>query len=194
MEDIYEADATVIVSSQKNKQEESIISYNDYTLSVKLVNSYQVLCKTDRILEQVLQETGLSLTTDELAAKITVSAKADTEIIGIAVKDKDPAVAQNITNVLASVFEREVAQIMKMDNVQIIDLAKLPPSPVLPDRMRNTVLGVLIGLVAGIGLAILMDIVDTSVKSIDQIEQTMDIPMLGMVPHIEAARPRKGAV
>lgn len=191
MEDIYEANAILIVSSQKNKQEDSSISYNDYALSVELVNSYQVLCKTNRILKQVIEETGLDLTTDQLAEKISVSAKADTEIIGIAVKDSDAAVAQNITNVLADVFEQEVARIMKMDNVQIIDYAELPQSPVSPNRVRNTALGLLIGLAAGIGLVIMIDLLDISIKSMEQIGQILEIPMLGMVPHIESSRSRK---
>jgi capsular polysaccharide biosynthesis protein len=185
LDDIYEASATIIVSSQKGKSESAALTYSDYTLNVQLVNSYRVLCKTDRVLSQVIRETGLASTIKELGEKITVDSQKDTEIIRISVEDKDPATAQAIANSLANVFQREVVNIMKMDNVQIIDYAALPEQPVKPNRVLNLLLGLAVGLAAGIGLALLVDYLDITVKSAEQVENILNVPILGVIPHIE---------
>lgn len=182
---VYEASATIIVSSQKSNQEPVGMTYSDHTLNVQLVHSYQVLCKTDRVLSQVIRETGLAITIKDLGEKITVASQKDTEIISISVEDGDPATAQAIANSLANVFQREVVKIMKMDNVQIIDYAEMPELPVKPNRVQNLLLGLAVGLAAGIGLALLVDYLDITVKSAEQVESILNVPILGVIPHIE---------
>jgi capsular polysaccharide biosynthesis protein len=185
MQNVYQTSSTIIVSSQKNKQDLSEITNNDYTLNVNLVNSYQVLCKTDRVLSQVIKETGLPLTVDELRPKINVSSKTDTEIISIAVKDNNPEVAQRIANSLADVFQKEVVNIMKMDNVQIIDYASLPIEPIAPNRVLNVLLATIAGFMVGVGISILLEYLDTTIKSTEQVEAIIEAPVLGWIPHIE---------
>lgn len=183
--DVYQARSTIIVSSVKGADSAAVpLTYNDYTLNVKLVNSYSVLCKTDRVLDQVITELGLPMTPAQLADKITVSSAKDTEIIHIAVKDGDPVRAQAITNSVTRIFQKEVTEIMKMDNVQIIDEARLPGASVSPNRIRNVALGLAVGLVLGFGLAFLIEILDRSVKSEEQITELLGIPVLGSVPRI----------
>lgn len=186
MKDIYQASSTIIVSSQKNKQDSNTaaMTYSDYTLNVQLVNSYQVLCKSDRVLNQVLKETGLPLDIKTLGDKITVESQKNTEIFSISVEDKDPTVAQKISNSLADVFQREVISIMKMDNVQVIDYAELPQTPIKPNRIQNLLLALLVGLALGIGIAFLIDFFDTTVKSTEQVEEILSVPVLGVIPHI----------
>lgn len=184
-DDVYEAKSTIIVSSVKSAEAGTDpLTYNDYTLNVKLVNSYSVLCKTNRVLEQVIAEQRLPMTTARLAEKINVSSAKDTEIIHISVRDGDPALAQAIANSVTRIFQKEVIEFMKMDNVQIIDEARLPAVPVSPNRPRNAALGFAVGLVFGFGLAFLVEILDRSIKSEEQITELLGIPVLGSIPRI----------
>ncbi len=185
MDDIYQASSSVIVSSTKEGDTaQQQLTYNDYTLNVKLVNSYTIICKTNRVLDQVISKLDLRMTTAQLSSKISVSSVDNTEIIHISVKDQDPVLAQNITNTLTEVFQAEVKEIMKMDNVQIIDPAPLPLAPIEPNRVRNVLLGALVGLAAGIALAFLLEYLDRSVKTEEQAEELLGIPVLGAVPKI----------
>lgn len=183
--DVYQASSTVIVSNQKTTTDAGQLTYSDYTLNVQLVESYSVLCKTNRVLDQVITELGLPVTTAQLSDKVSVTAAGDTEIIHILVKDEDPAVAQNITNTLTRIFQSEVKEIMKMDNVQIIDEAPLPRVPVEPNRVRNVILGALIGLVIGVGLAFLLEYLDRSVKTEEQVTAILGVPVLGSIPRLD---------
>ena len=185
MEDVYQASATIIVSNKQPGGNAERLTYSDYTLNIQLVNSYRILCKTDRVLNQVIDQLGLNMTTSQLAGKITVTSEDDTEIIRLAVKDTDPSTAQQIANTLATVFESEVVVIMKMDNVQIIDLATLPAAPVEPNRMNNVLLGLFSGVALGIGFAVLLEYLDRSIKTEEQIFDLLGVPVLGSVPHVD---------
>lgn len=180
LKDVYQASSTVMVSSQTP----ATMTAGDYSLNVQLVDSYSVLCKTNRVLNQVIAELGLPLTVGQLSDKISVTASGDTEIIHILVKDEDPLMAQSITNTLTRVFQDEVKVIMKMDNVQIIDEAQLPDQPVEPNRMRNLIFGVLGGLVIGLVLAFMIEFFDRSVRTEEQLSDILKIPVLGSVPKL----------
>lgn len=189
--DVYQASATILVSSQKNNQKTDAMTYSDYTLNVQLTNSYQILCKTDRVLKEVIKETGLPLNTKTLRNKISVASQKDTEIISISVEDEDPAVAQKITNCLADVFQEATISIMKMDNVQIIDYAEIPETPIKPNRIQNLFLALLLGLAVGIGLAVLIEFFDTTVRTTEKVEEILCVPVLGVIPNIKEGRRNK---
>ena len=185
LDDVYQASSTVIVSNQKTTVDANQLTASDYNLNIQLVNSYRVICKTNRVLDQVIAELGLPMTTSQLGNKVSVTAAGDTEIIHIQVMDKDPVLAQSITNTMTRIFQSEVKEIMKMDNVQIIDEAPLPQIPAEPNRVRNVILGALIGLVIGIGLAFLLEYLDRSVKTEEQVTAILGVPVLGSIPRLD---------
>lgn len=181
----YEATALVIVSSsaQRNKDMEGMTA-NDYDLNVKLVNSYSVICKSDRVLSQVKDSMGLGIELDKLSKKITVTSKEGTDIISLSVRDASPVKAQSIANTLVEVFRAEVAEIMKMDNVQVIDLAALPQKPAWPNVIIFTVAAGLVGLAAAMVVATWRYVYDDTVKDIAVISEILDAPVIGSVPRL----------
>lgn len=185
LDDVYQASSTVIVSNKEVLIETGQLTVSDYNLNVELVDSYRILCKTNRVLNQVIDKLNLSMSAAALGEKISITSASDTDIIHILVKDKDPVLAQSITNTLTSIFQSEVKKIMMMDNVQIIDEASLPLSPVEPNRTQNVILGILIGFAAGIALAFLLEYFDRSVKSEAQFTEILGIPVLGSVPKMD---------
>lgn len=187
LDDYYQAYSTIIVSSQKTKtvtDASSSLTISDYNLSVSLVDSYSVLCKTNRVLDQVIDQLNLPMTATQLSSKIAVASAGDTEIIHIFVIDQDPVLAQNIANTLSRVFQSEVIDIMKMDNVQIIDEAQLPRGPVGPDRIKYVMVGFVAGLAIGVSLAFLLEYLDRSVKTEEQVTEILGVPVLGSIPRV----------
>ncbi len=181
----YRASAMVLVSSTNQTDGgETSMTINDYNLSTKLVNSYRVLCKSDRVVNQVIDSMGLDIGTTGLAAMISVSAESDTEILRISVTDTSPQFAQSVANTLVDVFRNEVADIMKMDNVQVIDYAVTPTSPVSPNVTMNTAVGLLVGLVAGLIIAFLRYMLDDTIKDADDVSAIIGAPVIGKIPKI----------
>lgn len=96
---------------------------------------------------------------------------------------------QNEKNLLESLMTRksetDVSSRLKglgTSNIWIVDKAEIPLSPSRPDKIKNMILGLMIGLFAGLGLALLFENLDVTVKDSDDIKKYAGIPMLGMVP------------
>ena len=191
--DYYQTYAVLIVSNTDSSTAVNSLTSSEYNLNIQLVNSYQVLCKTDRVLGQVVQKLNLPYSVNALKGMVSVGSQSDTEIIRIFVTDTDPQMAQLIANTVSEVFQKEVADIMKMDNVQIIDEAQLPAAPTGPDRTKYLLIGVLLGLAAGVGLSFLLEYMDQTIRNKEQLQELLAVPTLGMIPHIDGWKTgRKG--
>ncbi len=184
LQNVYESTTVMIIGMPGSKTGQNPLTLSDYNLNLQLVSSYRVLCKTDRILNQVLSETGSTLTTKELSKKIKVTAQNDTEIISIAVQDGDPDVAAKLANAVATVFEKEIPQIMQMDNVQIIDKAVVSSIPVGPGRTMIIAISGLLGFLLGFGIIFLGEYFDVSIKTTEQLSEILGVPVLGSVPRL----------
>lgn len=179
----YEATAMMIVSSTNTSAESGArMTINDYNLNTKLVNSYSVLCKSEKVLTQVEEKLNIDPGKKDLSEMIAVSAKSDTDIINISVTDTSPQFAQEVANTLVDVFQQEVMNIMKMDNVQVIDYATVPTVPSSPNVMLNTAVAGILGLILGLIIAVLRYILDDTVKDVDSITEIMDVPVIGSIP------------
>ena len=191
---VYQTNSTVMVSSTKNSTiiSDQQLTTGDYNLNVQLVNSYRVLCKTNRVLDQVISELNLPISADQLSSMISVGSVTNTQIIYIYVTGGDPALTQSICNTLTTVFQKEVISIMKMDNVQIIDTAPLPVYPVSPNRERNVLVGVMLGIVLGILLGVALEFLDRTVKTDEQIQEILGISILGTIPRMRRGKQKKG--
>lgn len=180
---VYQTSCMMIIGNGISTSSNNTLNYNDYTLNVDLVNSYRVLCKTNSILQKVLDKTKLQLTVSELASEITVNSENNTELISITAQDRDALTAEIIANSVAEVFESEIPSIMKVNNVQIVDYARVPTNPTAPNR-KFIVLLSLFGCLLFCALVIAArEYLDFTVKSEEQLEAIVECPVLASVPH-----------
>lgn len=188
LDEIYISTATAIVITSPNEEEPSSLTYDDYILNTKLVNSYSVLCKTNHVLLQVIRNLDLNLTVSELMDKITIVSHGDTEFLHIVVEDTNPTIAMNIANEIAVVFKKEVNDTMHRDNVKIIDEATESSNPIRPNKSMNIITSIMGGFVLGVGLSFLLEYLDTRTKSVNEISALVKIPVLGLIPHIDVTK------
>ena len=79
-------------------------------------------------------------------------------------------------------FEKIDVELPKTMMVEIVDKAVPGSRPVRPNKPLNIALGIIIGLVVGVGLAFFIEYLDTSVKTIDDVERSLQCPVLGVIP------------
>ncbi|NLJ41904.1 MAG: chain-length determining protein, partial [Clostridiales bacterium] len=158
------------------------LQYNDILLNQKLVKTYSEVVKSNRVLEKVIDEMSLDLSGSSLREKIKVNSVSDTEIIRIAVDDKNPIFAADLANAVAVVFIDEIGSIMKMDNVQFIDNAKVPKTPIKPRPMMNMGIAGLLGLMVSVFIIFLIEYLDNTIKDPKDIETVLELPVLGGIP------------
>jgi len=173
---MYQSYTTVILSSN-----EGTINQQDLNLYKNLVNTYAEIVKSRRVLDQVISELNLDLTYEELSSKISVSAVNNTEIIKISVNDADGIKAKNIANITANYFTKEIVDLYNMNNVDILDEAIEAKKPYNINIIKQVIIYFMLGFVLAAGVLFIIYYFDRTVKSIEQVEQKIKLPILGGV-------------
>lgn len=179
----YETFTTLMLSKPSSGMiSNEAIQYNDILLNQKLVSTYGQIAKSRLVSNEVIENLKLNLTPEQLGSKVNVSLVKDTEIIKIVVRDKDPELAARIANETAQVFNKNVVNIMKIENVQVIDKAEVPMNPVKPQVKLNIAIAGVLGLMASIFLVFLLEYVDNTIKTPLDVERHLELPIIGMIP------------
>ncbi|KKI93313.1 capsular biosynthesis protein [Bacillus sp. SA1-12] len=171
---VYQTTTQLLV---KPKSEQNVINPNDISMNTQIINTYNEIIKSPVILEEVANELGLDR---DLTEQITVTTKNESQILLVTVNDTDPALARDIANTVASVFQRELVTIMNVDNVNILSKAELGIQ-VKPNPALNTAIAFVVGLMAGTGIAFLLNALDNTVKNEQDVEKYLDSPVLGSI-------------
>jgi len=180
---LYHGNVTLILVKKDGEYNQSTtITQNDIVLNQKLVATYTEIIKSRRVLNQVINELKLDYNYSELSSRVSVSSVSDTEIIKISVSDEDKKKSVKIANTIAEVFKEEVTEIYSLENVSIIDRAEVQDSPYNIQVARSTILFLALGLGASIMVFFVIYYFDTSVKSAEEIESRLGVPVIGSVP------------
>lgn len=181
LDPVYETSTTLMV----NKAKEDIsrtVETQDIMLSRQLVTTYGEIAKSNVVLSKVIRDLRLDMELGQLSGKITVTPVKETEIMRITVSDTSPKLASSIANATAGIFMDEVARIMKIDNVQIIDKAQVPNDPVKPNKLLNIAIAGVLGVMAGVFIAFLREYLDNTLKTPEDIEKHLGVQVVGMIP------------
>lgn len=181
---IYQASTQILVNQQKVEQNQ--FNTQDIQANLQLINTYNVIIKSPAILSKVIENLDLDTTPAALNTKITVNSAQNSQVVNVSVQDPEPYVAVDIANTTAEVFQEEIQKLMNVDNVNILSPAVLSenPSPVKPDPYLNMAIAAVVGLMLGVGIAFLLEYLDTTVKTEQDIEEILDLPILGLVSPI----------
>jgi succinoglycan biosynthesis transport protein ExoP len=184
MDKVYVASTTLIVGKQKGDPGAGEIKYDDILLSERLVKTYTVILNSDRVINKVINDLNLSMTTEDLRSQISVESEQDTEVLRITVKADRPEEAQKIANSLASFFQEDVKELLLMDNVHIIDLASRPQSPVEPRPKLYLFIAAIMGAALGLAFVFVWEYMDDSIKDSDDVQSSLHMAVLGTIPEV----------
>jgi capsular polysaccharide biosynthesis protein len=185
---IYQSSTQILVN-QKN-QDQLQYNTNQLQTNLQLINTYNVIIKSPAILDIVADELKLGLNAQQLNSKISVGSEKDSQVVTISVQDEDPNRAAAIANTTATVFSNEIVTLMNVDNVSILSQATITDgqSPVKPQPVLNIAIALVVGLMAGVGLAFLTEYLDSTVKNEQDVEKVLELPILGVISVIDEAK------
>jgi capsular exopolysaccharide synthesis family protein len=151
------------------------------------------------ILQKVISDQNLQTDPAALSRQVTVTPEPNTTILDVAVRDGDPARAMNVANTLVNDFIAQVKETQQTeatasskDNFVVVAPAVQPTQPVFPRALLNIVLGLFVGLIAGLGLAFLLDYLDQSVRSDEILRERTGLVPLGHIAFTPAKSERRG--
>lgn len=181
----YEASTTLMVGKTYSGQDAMMLQYNDILTANQLVKTYSQIAKSRTVVEKVMKSEKIDTTYEVLSKGIDVKPVKDTQLIQITVEDINPERAARLANVTATVFIGKVKEIMKVDNVNIIDHAVVPDVPIKPNKKLNVVIAVVVGFMVALGIVFLLEFLDRTIKTGDDVKRHLDLPVLGVIPKME---------
>jgi capsular exopolysaccharide synthesis family protein len=185
---LYKASTRLFVSTSSSGAASEI--YQGTLSSQQRVLSYTKLLMGRSLAQRTVDKLHLDMSADQLRAKVTASAAPNTVLIDVSVVDASPALARNIADALSDEFvvmarELETPEETGRPDARVVveQHASLPTSPVIPRTKRNLAVGAALGLMLGIGLAVLRDRFDNSVKNRQILEEITDAGLVANVPY-----------
>ncbi len=181
----YSSTVSIFVSTSPS---DTADAYQDNLFATQRVTSYAELVGKHKLAEQVANDLGTGLDPSTLQAAVSATVHPDTVILEITATDPDPVVARDIAQGYAEALSDEVATLEtppgKTDalvHASIVDNARVSSTPVSPQPVRNLGLAFVLGLLLGVGAAVLRELLDTSLSSSEDIAEVTSAPVLGRI-------------
>ncbi|MEJ8278273.1 polysaccharide biosynthesis tyrosine autokinase [Pseudonocardia spirodelae] len=190
----YTATTDLFVSAQVGDNPQQ--AYQGAQLSEQRVKSYSELVTSDRTLTDTARRLGLTSTRDELASKISATSAPDSVIINVSAIDASPEAAAALSNTAALVTADVVDQLERPASpvgvapvaIRVVQPAEAPTEPSSSSLLATVIVGLLSGMFLGIAAAFARNALDTTVSSVERLQESSGVPNLGVTPFDADAR------
>ena len=176
---------TRIYVVNRNQGDKPGLTNQDLQAGSYLVKDYREIILSQDVLEKVTSDLKLDLSPKALASKVKVTVPVDTRIVSISVNDRVPEEASRIANSLREVAAEKIISITRVSDVTTLEEARPATAPSSPNIRRNTIIGLLGGTAFTVIAVLIVELVDTRVKRPEDIEDVMQIALLGVVPNLD---------
>ena len=176
---VYKSSSTIVIASNDTN---SANMQADITVNQKLVGTYKEIVKSRSVVEQVIKDLDLKYSYEELSSNILVEAVQNTEVLKISVLDKNAEQAKKITSMLSEVFKEEVMEIYNLKNVKVLDSASTPTGADNVNFVKDEIIYFGLGMIASFMSVFIMFYFDKNIRSVEQVESRLGLPILGTIP------------
>lgn len=185
MNDTFTAttDMYVLASSEGSNSSSALSS--DLSASQMLTNDVATLLQSDRVMSDAADQLGLP---NLRGYDITVTSESTTRVITLQVTSSDAQGSANVANALADCVSNVAQEVMNVESVNVIDEAPTPEAPSGPNRMLYVAVAAMAGLFAAVAIVVLMDVIDTRVRSAEDVEELLELPVIGRIPQMKGGR------
>ncbi|GMQ72892.1 YveK family protein [Tetragenococcus halophilus] len=184
----YDSRAQLIVALPQDEGADESLNTVNYNL--QMLNTYRDIIEEGDALaanvqERLSSEYDLDMTITEIKDSMEVEQSEESQMFSIVGSGETASDAEHIANTAAEVFQETVQDVLtNVDQTTIVSRATASPRPVSPSRILNLAVGIILGLLVGIGLSFLMEILDRTVKDNRYISDNLGLTVLGNVPRM----------
>jgi capsular polysaccharide biosynthesis protein len=187
---VYEASIKILVG-QEQSSAGPVNLENDVQGLQQFTQTVAEIVPTRPVAEEVIRRLNLWTTPKEFLRNMSAERVTETQVVEVSYKDTDPERAQEVVNTIGEVFSEQVAEVSPSANAitaTVWERAAVPDSPVSTNPLRNALLGLLLGGMLGLGLAFLLEYLDDSWRSPEEVEQVSGVPTFGAIRTFEVPR------
>lgn len=180
----YEASTKLFIGKQES-QDNNAYNNSDVMMYQQLMKTYAELAKTSDLVTKAVKSADLNYNQEDIKAilkNLNANPSADTQILSLSFKGGNPKEVLKITEAITDEFISESRNLIPNGNVQVIQKAQLPESPVSPNKTLNILVAFVLGLMVGVGVVLLLEYLDNTFKSREELEKTLELPIIGAIP------------
>lgn len=188
----YSSSTKLVLTGSEDINSNNSITTTDITLNSKLVATYGELVKSNSVLRQVISNLNIDIEESLLRKNISVKSVEDTEVIEITVTNENSEYSAKIANEIAIVFCNKVTELYGINNIRILDTAEVQEEPSNINHTKDIIIFMMAGIILACGYILVLNMFDTTIKSIDDIEKDLNVTVLVSIPQIESFDSTKG--
>lgn len=177
----YTASTSIYLTPQIN--ESGSLDYNSQMANSLLVTNVVNLLTQNNVMSEVAKDVGLE-NADAVKKFVNVTNKQDTQIITVTATTTDPKLSKDIANGTVNTFIKTMQKNLNVRNIEIVDKAKLSYVPSGPSIKKNTMMAALVGGVIGAGYAVLKFLLDNRLRTKEEAEKYLGIPVFAEFPEV----------
>lgn len=161
---------------------DSVVNLADLNIGSSLSNDYVELMMSRPVLEDIIEQTGLDYTYEQLAGMINLSIVSNTRIVKISATSTDPREAMEIANQLAMSAKIQLPLVMDAPKPSIVENAVLPQHKSSPSMSKNVIVSAMLALVLVLGVLTVFYLLDDTIKTAEQVESEFGVLPLTVIP------------
>ena len=177
----YEASTKLFIGKEDGQESNT----NDIQMYQKLMKTYSQMITSKDLVNRALDNSKIKLKEEEVFSGISVVPVTDTQILEIKFKSISKEDSKDIIEAITKEFITTSKELVPNSNIKIIETVELPENPVSPNKKMNIAIAFLLGLMVSVGLAFLLEFLDNTFKTKEQVERELEIPVLGVIPSID---------
>ena len=191
VEPLYTANVMIYVNNNSNRNNDTLSS-SDLAVALRLVNTYINILKSDSVLEEVIDKTGVPLTASQIRSMLSAEAVDETEMFRISITSPNPQLSADVANAIADIAPEKIAEIIEGSSAKIIDSAKVPKKQSSPNYVKNTAIGGAVGIILAVAGIFVHMMLDMRIKREEDLASICQMPILGRIPNFNEAKKKFG--
>ena len=188
----YRSSFTAYVNNQQVQTSKDYLTSSDLSAMKELVRTYSHILTSNTVLTAAAESIGMDVSYSTLKSIVSTEIKNDTEIITVNVVTHDPEKSYALADAIAKTAPSYLAEIVEGSSMKIIDYPEVPKSRYQPSYVKYAILGFIFGALAVAIIVLIRHFMDDVVRSEDEIERRFGVPILGVLPDLNAASRSEG--
>ncbi len=189
---LYQTSIKMYVNNTVNSSSSTSITSSDLTAAQNLVDTYAVVLTSYPTLNEVIEQTGVPYTYEELSSMISTASIDDTEVFQVTVTSADPVEAAEIANAIAEIVPDQIMEVISGSSVKVIEYARVPTSKSSPSISRYTLVGAMLGFILSCGGVMLYSLVQNGMSTEEKIRRDFkDKAILSVIPQMGEPEKKK---
>ncbi len=179
----YEASVNMIVNTRTEMG--GTVTSDNISSAQNLVDTYAIIIKSNKVLNQVIAKLGLEMSFEELYEMVTVDGINNTQVMKIAAQCSSPQLAGQIVQTISEIAPAIVADAVEAGSCKVVSDVYTKHDPVSPSILKNTVLAAAAALVLVCALVVLKELFNDYIVDDMDLEKKLGIQVLGVIPDVE---------